>query len=207
MVPQYLQQVVANCNDGDIAGSQMLSRPVLNGSHAFLHCGVLHAYTRDTRKGLTATLKLTVDQVFVSPVQDGPIAPGLILGMNPTPAPAGFKFLFSKGAVRMPFEAVSQAVFIVDGHPGVPTDRGTGLDLRDQLVKRHQPVLDVPLGEIPLVVPMGDHESVIGRSHLSFGKHVGIKSSLRSAKMEKRDVDGVDATLHRLQPVAFLPAP
>ncbi len=85
---QNLQQVLANGDNSDIAGSQVLSRPVLNGPHAFLHGGVLHAYALDARIGLAAALKLTVDQVIVSLVQNGLIAAWQILGMDPTPLPA-----------------------------------------------------------------------------------------------------------------------
>ena len=166
-------------------------------------------------EGAAFLLRLAVHQIVVGLVGGRDVGARHIGDVDALAGLHRLALLVGERARHLVVEAPGPAVVVVDRHPEVAVHRMIGAR-RDHGEGRHHPLGDAPVVFAFFgVAPGADVEAAGALDHFEHRLHVAhvVLVALRAleqrvavefARMQERDVAGVDAAFHRLQPVGLL---
>ena len=220
-----VEQDVAQDHDGAVGGAEMLARAVDDRAHALLHRMILGGDAVDPGEGL-GLLLVAVDHPVDVAVAALAVVGELLAGSAAADARAPSPVL---GPERRLSEArrpgVEHGVLVVHRHPGVAARlRQVALllalpmaELEGELhVEGHHELVHAdPFAAVGQGPGGGVDMAVVGALDLVLdgmgpgpdAADAGIRLEVAHGAVQAGHVEGIDAALQRLQPVAFLPAP
>ncbi len=214
-LPSRPQQPVARHDDTVIGGDQVLLRAIDDRAHAFLQRTVLDRDSLDPAVGVAAPLRLAIHQIIVVLVGEGAIGAWHVAAMHALAIVHGSALGVGDAARGMIIVTPGPAVLVVDGYPEMPV-HGVPTARRDHGEGRQHPLGDAPVVVAILgIAPRTDVKTAGTLDHLEHRLRIAEVVLIAFGALEQRigadigavqkgDMAGVDAPLHRLQPVALL---
>src|SRR6266478_5154378 len=212
-----MRRVDAGRRDAFLRGDEIFLGAVADRSHALLQRGILDRKAGNTAECLARFLSRAINQVVIVLIRERSIGAGDIFAMHACPLAHGVDFSARERADGVKVVAPGPAILVINWSPEVAVDRMIAAR-GDHGEARHHPRRNAPIVIAVLgVAPGADIESAWLLHDLKIGLNVGEVVFIALGALEQRigpevaamqegHMARVDASLHGLQPIAFLKA-
>src|SRR6266481_1405981 len=188
--PGRTHQAVPRHDDAVVGGDEIFLGAVADRSHALLQRGILDRKAGNTAECLARFLSRAINQIVIVLIRERSIGAGDIFAMHACPLAHGVDFSARERADGVKVVAPGPAILVINWSPEVAVDRMIAAR-GDHGEARHHPRRNAPIVIAVLGVALGALEQRIGPE---------------VAAMQEGHMARVDASLHGLQPIAFLKA-